>query len=71
MPVQWQSRPRANVPLHLRNVATGPMKGLGHGKGYRYVHDDPAAADEMECLPSALRGRRYLPPIEGGEERQD
>jgi putative ATPase len=37
------------------------MKAQGHGKGYRYVHDDPAARAEMTCLPPELRGRRYLP----------
>jgi putative ATPase len=51
----------APVPLHLRNAATGLMKAQGHGKGYRYVHDDPAARAEMTCLPPELRGRRYLP----------
>jgi len=50
------------VPLHLRNAPTGLMRAEGFGAGYRYVHDDPAAAREMECLPSALRDRRYLSP---------
>ena len=57
------------VPLHLRNAPTGLMKGLGYGKGYRYYHDDKAAAEEMECLPESLRGRRYLGPIDA--ERSD
>jgi putative ATPase len=48
------------VPLHLRNAPTALMKGLGYGAGYRYVHDDPAARDEMECLPPCLAGRRYF-----------
>ena len=48
------------VPLHLRNAPTGLMKAAGYGKGYRYAHDDPAAAEEMECLPPGLAGRRYL-----------
>ncbi|MEZ6014388.1 MAG: replication-associated recombination protein A [Planctomycetota bacterium] len=48
------------VPLHLRNAPTALMKAEGFGRGYRYAHDDPAAAQEMECLPPALRGRRYL-----------
>jgi putative ATPase len=51
------------VPLHLCNAVTGLMKGLGYGKGYRYVHDDPAAREEMTCLPPGLLGRRYF---EGG-----
>ena len=49
------------VPLHLRNAVTPLMKAAGYGEGYRYVHDDPAARDEMRCLPESLAGRRYYP----------
>ena len=51
---------REPVPLHLRNAATALMKQVGYGKGYRYVHDDPAALREMSCLPESLFGRDYL-----------
>ena len=51
---------REPVPLHLRNAATPLMKHVGYGTGYRYVHDDPAAKDEMPCLPESLRGRKYF-----------
>ncbi len=57
------------VPLHLCNASTGLMKELGYGKGYRYAHDDPAAATEMECLPPSLAGRRYLDPDGPGGAR--
>ena len=50
---------REPVPLHLRNAPTPLMKRLGYGEGYRYVHDDPQAEDEMQCLPERLRGRKY------------
>ena len=50
---------REPVPLHLRNAATPLMKGLGYGEGYRYVHSDPKAEEEMTCLPEKLRGRVY------------
>ena len=53
------------VPLHLRNAATPLMKAVGYGRGYRYAHEDPAAREEMECLPPSLRGRRYFPPESG------
>jgi putative ATPase len=53
---------REPVPLHLRNAATPLMKHIGYGKGYRYVHDDPEAKKEMECLPEQLRGRKYFAP---------
>jgi putative ATPase len=49
------------VPLHLRNAPTRLMKEAGYGAGYRYAHDDPAAAGEMTCLPPSLLGRRYFP----------
>jgi putative ATPase len=49
------------VPLHLRNAVTPLMKRFGYGAGYRYVHDDAAAKDEMKCLPEQLRGHVYYP----------
>jgi putative ATPase len=51
---------RVPVPLHLRNAVTPLMKKIGYGKDYRYVHDDPDAKEEMECLPEQLRGRKYF-----------
>jgi len=48
------------VPKHLRNAPTALMRREGYGAGYRYVHDDPAARDEMDCLPPGLAGRKYL-----------
>jgi putative ATPase len=53
---------RLPVPLHLRNAVTPLMKHAGYGKDYRYVHNDPAAKEEMECLPEQLRGRKYFNP---------
>src|SRR6267378_878619 len=50
---------REPVPLHLRNAPTPLMKRLGYGEGYRYVHNDPQAEEEMPCLPERLRGRKY------------
>src|SRR5919199_810305 len=34
-----QSTRNDPVPLHLRNAATGLMRGLGYGRNYRYSHD--------------------------------
>lgn len=51
---------REPVPLHLRNAVTPLMKHVGYGEGYRYVHSDPGAQDEMTCLPDSLRGRKYF-----------
>jgi putative ATPase len=51
---------REPVPLYLRNAVTQLMKTVLYGQGYRYVHDDPEAREEMPCLPESLRGRVYF-----------
>jgi putative ATPase len=51
---------REPVPLHLRNAVTVLMKKVGYGQGYRYVHDDPQAREQMVCLPEPLCGRVYI-----------
>jgi putative ATPase len=51
---------REPVPLHLRNAVTPLMKHIGYGEGYRSVHNDPGAKDEMPCLPESLRGKKYF-----------
>jgi putative ATPase len=51
---------REPVPLQLRNAVTPLMKAADYGQGYRYVHDDPNARDEMPCLPENLKGHRYI-----------
>jgi putative ATPase len=43
-------------------------KGAGNGQGYRYVHDDPGAREEMPCLPERFHGRDYL---RGGDAAPD
>ncbi len=50
------------VPLHLRNAVTSLMQEWGYGKGYRYVHDDPAAKTDQEHLPEPLKHKRYYRP---------
>jgi len=55
-----QETAREPVPLQLRNAITPLMKRVGYGAGYRYVHSDPAAREEMSCLPESLRGREYF-----------
>jgi putative ATPase len=53
---------REPVPLHLRNAVTPLMKHFGYGQGYRYVHNDPLAKEEMNCLPARLQGKEYYRP---------
>jgi len=58
------------VPLHLRNAPTGLMKRLHYGKDYQYAHDyESGRAEEMECLPEALRGRKYYQPPKKSTEK--
>ncbi len=59
-----QETAREAVPLHLRNAITPLMKAEGYGAGYRYVHSDAAAREEMECLPESLRGRKYWESVD-------
>ncbi len=60
------SRP---VPMHLRNAPTKLMKGLGHGAGYRYAHDEAEgyAAGER-YLPDGLPAARFYEPAARGLE---
>jgi putative ATPase len=54
---------RDPVPLHLRNAATGLMKRFGYGEGYEYAHEfESGKAENMECLPESLKGRKYYAP---------
>lgn len=57
------------VPAHLRNAPTALARRLGHGRDYRYPHDEPGnyAAGES-YLPGALAGRRYYLPGDAGLE---
>ncbi len=60
------SRP---VPMHLRNAPTQLMKGLGHGAGYRYAHNeaDGYAAGES-YLPEGLAATSFYHPVARGLE---
>ncbi|HKG22649.1 MAG TPA: replication-associated recombination protein A, partial [Blastocatellia bacterium] len=63
---------RQPVPLHLRNAATSLMKQFGYGKDYKYAHNyESGRAEDMECLPEGLRGRKYLKPITRGPRESD
>ncbi len=63
-----QSKP---VPNHLRNAPTQLMKELGHGKEYRYVHDEPHAYAAGETyLPEGMKDPHWYEPVERGLETQ-
>ena len=56
------------VPLVIRNAPTRLMKELEYGKGYQYAHDTEEKLTAMQCLPDALKDRRYYQPTKSGEE---
>jgi len=65
---QDQSRP---VPVHLRNAPTRLMKELGHGRAYRYAHDEPNAyAAGEHYLPDGLETQRWYAPVPRGLEQR-
>ena len=60
------SRP---VPVHLRNAPTKLMKELGHGKAYRYAHDEPEAYAAGESyLPDGMPEPGWYAPTPRGLE---
>jgi putative ATPase len=60
------SRP---VPAQLRNAPTRLLKALGHGRDYRYAHDEAEgfAAGE-HYLPDGLQAERFYQPVPRGLE---
>lgn len=57
------------VPMHLRNAATGLMKSLGYGKGYRYDHDcEDGVALTQTGFPQSMGERIYYRPRTVGLE---
>lgn len=57
------------VPIHLRNAPTKLMKELGHGKAYRYAHDEPHAYAAGETyLPDGVTEPHWYQPTERGLE---
>jgi putative ATPase len=59
------------VPMHLRNAPTKLMKGLGHGDGYRYAHDEAGgfAAGETYLADGLTQQQFYRPVPRGLEAR--
>jgi putative ATPase len=58
----------APVPLHLRNAPTKLMKQLGHGRDYRYAHDEPYGyVPHEQYFPDGLKASFYRPTDRGLE----
>jgi putative ATPase len=59
-----------SVPTHLRDAHYQGAKGLGHGDGYMYPHDDETGWTAQQYLPDELVGTRYYSPTDHGFEAQ-
>jgi putative ATPase len=57
------------VPSHLRDAHYPGARGLGHGRGYRYPHDDPRGVVTQQYIPDDLTGSDYYRPTDHGAER--
>ncbi|MGH8640817.1 MAG: replication-associated recombination protein A [Burkholderiales bacterium] len=60
------SRP---VPEHLRNAPTRLLKDLGHGRDYRYAHDEAGAYSAGESyFPEGMKAPEFYRPTDRGLE---
>jgi len=60
---------KIDVPKHLQD-ANRDAKGLGHGKGYVYPHEQPGHHIGQQYLPTALLGTYFYAPAAEGYEVQ-
>jgi putative ATPase len=57
------------VPRHLRDAHYQGSRGLGHGVGYAYPHDDARGVVAQQYPPDSVVGRDYYRPTSHGAER--
>ncbi len=57
------------VPKHLRDAHYPGARGLGHGKGYIYPHDQPHGVAKQQYAPDEIVGRDYYRPRGLGAEK--
>jgi putative ATPase len=57
------------IPAHLRDAHYPGAKRLGHGKGYRYPHDEEHGVAAQQYAPEAVADRIYYRPTARGFER--
>lgn len=58
------------VPIHLRDGHYPGAKRLGHGKGYKYPHNEALGVSKQQYLPDELVDREYYKPALRGHERE-
>ena len=63
-----EKEPDAPVPLVIRNAPTDLMRNLSYGKGYQYAHDYAEKITAMQCMPDALKDRKFYHPTSQGQE---
>ena len=56
------------VPPHLRDAHYSGAKKLGHGKRYKYSHDEPFGIAEQQYAPDAVADATYYEPTALGAE---
>jgi putative ATPase len=60
--------PRGEVPGHLRDAHYPGAAALGHGKDYRYPHDDPRGWVAQDYRPPEVADHVYYEPSAHGAE---
>jgi len=60
---------KVDVPRHLQD-SNRDRKGLGHGEGYAYPHEQAGHHVGQQYLPTALLGAYFYRPSEEGYEAQ-
>jgi putative ATPase len=58
-----------SVPKALRDSHYPAARGLGHGAGYVYPHDDPRGVVTQQYAPDEVQDREYYQPSGHGAER--
>ena len=61
---------RGEVPPHLRDAHYAGARGLGHGEGYEYPHDDPRGWRPQQYRPADAAGSVYYEPSPHGVEQE-
>jgi putative ATPase len=64
---QIEKEGAGEVPDHLKD-ANRDAKGLGHGKGYLYPHEDPTHFVPQNYLPREIAGMSFYAPSDVGYE---